>query len=114
MYSLFAALVRPSRLLSGLALVVVAALQAPTWLLWPMLDKGRRRDVLSMVDRLRTWAAAVAETSDAAQRPTSFGPDRRSASALPADRTAPARSEALSAQRQPVRQDRPDRQRVRR
>jgi len=47
---------RPSRALSGLALILCVALQFPALLLWPFMSDKRRTDVLSMVEALTAWA----------------------------------------------------------
>jgi hypothetical protein len=103
MFPLLTALVRPGRLLSGLALLVIAILMMPAWLLWPLLDRQRRADVMDMVDRLRLWAESAVEpstTTPALGRPELPLTQRT-------DRSAAARSPTLSAARQQRRPDQP-------
>ncbi|MFF1400228.1 hypothetical protein ACFVZD_41470 [Streptomyces sp. NPDC058287] len=38
-----------------LPVVLVVALSAPTWLVWPFLSGDKRQDVLTMVGRLSDW-----------------------------------------------------------
>ena len=107
MFSVFAALVRPGRLLSGLTLFVVAVLMAPMWLLWPWLGKERRDDVLSMVDRLRGWVEAVVEPPGPVRPAVPAGRPRGSGPVRGADRLTPARSGDSPPRRQPARAGRP-------
>ena len=52
-------LTRPSRALSGLALVLCILLQAPMFLLWYFFGPARRADALRMTAQLAEWAGVI-------------------------------------------------------
>jgi len=43
-----------------LPLVLIVALSAPAWLVWPFLPEARQDTVLKLLDRLIDWIKAIA------------------------------------------------------
>lgn len=46
-------------ILCATGLICMILLMSPTWLLWPLLTKDRRSDLLRLVTAWTTWVAAV-------------------------------------------------------
>jgi hypothetical protein len=66
--ALLAGLSRPSKMLSGLALVLCVVLQFPAFLLWPFMSDERRDDVLKMVEALAGWGKADLDSRTVEER----------------------------------------------